>query len=85
MSTAVRSLTVIQQWDCQSCSACCRTYQVRVTPAEAERIRQQNWPLEMFTEAGGAPIETDLKTGEMMLNHTTAGACVFLGPENLCQ
>ncbi|MGL6094697.1 MAG: YkgJ family cysteine cluster protein, partial [Fimbriiglobus sp.] len=77
MPMPVRSLPVVANWDCGGCSDCCRTYHVRVTPAEKERIDGQRWDV-------GA-VGRDPKTGEFHMNHTPDEACVLLGPDNRCR
>ena len=84
MALPVRSLPVIQRWDCHSCSDCCRTYHVRVTPTEKERILSQGW--DEATELGGRPpVVWDASLGSDRLNHTADGACVFLGDDHRCR
>ena len=34
MPMPVRSLPVVQNWDCGGCGECCRSYHVRVSDAE---------------------------------------------------
>ena len=43
MAMPVRSLPVVQNWDCSGCSACCRTYHVPVSADERKRIEGQGW------------------------------------------
>ena len=84
MALPVRSLPVIQRWDCHGCSDCCRTYHVRVSPAEKERILSQGW--DTATELGGLPpVVWDAALGSDRLNHTPDGACVFLGEDHRCR
>jgi len=84
--SSVRSLTVLQNWDCAGCSACCRTYHVSVTPEEMKRIEGQGWDttpdlkgVPLFVRAGG------WFSSSYRLNHKPDGACVFLGPDNRCR
>ena len=79
MPHPVRSLPVIQNWDCHGCSDCCRTYHVRVTPDEKAAIDGQNWA--DVPEA----VVWDAKNAEFQLNHKPDGACVFLGDDNRCR
>jgi lysine-N-methylase len=86
MPLPVRPLTVLQNWDCQSCSACCRQYHVSVTAEERARIAAQGWEkhpdlagVPLFARAGGW-----LSSG-YRLNSRPDGACVFLGPDNRCR
>ncbi|MBN9119665.1 MAG: YkgJ family cysteine cluster protein [Planctomycetes bacterium] len=78
----VRSLTVLQNWDCHSCGDCCRSYAVPVTAEERARIEGQGWGQQpdlqnvaLFTHRGG----------DTHLAHRPDGACVFLGPDNRCR
>ncbi|HEY2911041.1 MAG TPA: YkgJ family cysteine cluster protein [Gemmataceae bacterium] len=83
----VRSLPVLQNWDCGSCSACCRTYHVPVSAEERKRIEGQGWERE--PEFAGVPFfahEGNWLSGRSFrLNHRADGACVFLGPDNRCR
>lgn len=78
----VRSLTVLQNWDCHSCGDCCRSYAVPVTAEERKRIEGQGW--EQLPEFRGVPYFVT-RGGEHYLNHRADGRCVFLGADNLCR
>lgn len=87
MSLPVRSLTVLQNWDCGGCTSCCRQYHVAVTAAERAKIEAQGWDADpelrgvpLFVRAGG------WFSSEYRLNHRAADSgCVFLGPDNRCR
>ncbi len=86
MPLPVRSLEVLQNWDCQGCTACCRQYHVSVSFEERKRIEAQGWENE--PDLKGVPLF--LRTGGLLssgyrLNHREDGACVFLGPDNRCR
>ena len=82
MPMPVRSLPTVQNWDCQNCSDCCRTYIVPVTAGEREIIARQNWS----AEPGFENLETVVNAGDGdSLAHTADGACVFLGADNRCR
>lgn len=84
MPLPVRSLDVIQNWDCQGCTACCRQYHVAVTPEERTRIESQGWDKE--PDLAGVPLfARDRRLGSDRLNHRPDGACVFLGSDNRCR
>ena len=78
----VRSLPVLQNWDCHSCGDCCRSYAVPVTAEERRRIEAQGW--EALPEFKGVPYFVR-RRGEFYLNHRADGGCVFLGADNLCR
>ncbi|HEY1186417.1 MAG TPA: YkgJ family cysteine cluster protein [Gemmata sp.] len=78
----VRSLPVLQNWDCHSCGDCCRSYAVPVTAEERRRIESQGW--EQAPEFQGVPYFVK-RNGEFYLNHRADGGCVFLGADKLCR
>lgn len=83
MPLPVRSLPTVQSWDCHACTNCCRTYHVRVSETERERIRTQGWTAAELD--GREPIVWDRQLGEFRLNHTPEGTCVFLGADDRCR
>ena len=85
MPLPVRSLTVLQNWDCAGCSACCRQYHVPVTAEERARIDALNWGAE--SDFAGLPffVRAGRFSSEYQLNHKPDGSCVFLGPDNRCR
>jgi lysine-N-methylase len=87
MPLPVRSLPVLQNWDCQGCSACCRHYHVSVSTEERQRIEGQGWEnepefqgVQMFVRVGGW-----FSGSSYRLNQHPDGACVFLGQDNRCR
>jgi lysine-N-methylase len=87
MSLPVRSLPVLQNWDCAGCAACCRSYLIPVTAEERKRIEGQGW--ERDPEFQDTPLfvrEGSWLSGrEWYLNHRPDATCVFLGPDNRCR
>jgi lysine-N-methylase len=83
MPMPLRSLPVVQKWDCHGCSDCCRTYAVPVTAAEKERIEKQGWQEDEKLQ--GVTLFTSEKGGGFALAHVPGGGCVFLGPDNRCR
>lgn len=87
MTLPVRSLPVVQNWDCGECAACCRSYHIPVSAAERKTIDAQGW--ENDPELRGVPFfvrEGSWFSGrEWRLNHRPDGACVFLGADNRCR
>ena len=86
MPLPVRSLPVLQNWDCQGCTDCCREYRVFVSAEERARILAQAWAedpalqnTELFTRDGG------WFSGQYRLAHRADGACVFLNEKGGCR
>lgn len=84
MPMPVRSLPTVQNWDCHQCGDCCRTYVVRVTAEEKDRILKQGWMADPEFK-GKEPLKFDKASGEYSLNQTADGSCVFLGENNRCR
>jgi lysine-N-methylase len=86
MSLPVRPLPVLQNWDCQGCSNCCREYEVAVSLEERERIQAQGWERDPALQ--GVPLfkrHGRWWSGRYQLNHRRDGACVFLSAEGRCR
>lgn len=87
MPLPVRPLPVLQNWDCQGCSLCCRQYHVSVSSEEKKRIEDQGWEknpefqgLPLFIRSGGWFSKSSYR-----LNHRPDGTCVFLDQDNRCR
>jgi lysine-N-methylase len=86
MPLPVRSLPVLQNWDCHGCGECCREYLVRVTDAERARIEAQGWEDDPALK-GTKPFRRagPLWRRKYHLNHRPDGSCVFLDEKGLCR
>lgn len=85
MPMSVRALPILQEWDCHSCTMCCRDYVVHVTAEETARIEGQGWEKE--PEFAGVPFfkrDGLFGRGRRSLNQKD-GACVFLGEGGRCR
>src|SRR5262245_38255786 len=85
MSFPVKTLPVVQNWDCHVTGTCCHEYRVTLSDDEVDRITKQGWTPEQLD--GLPPFKRsgpfwDRKT---QLNQRDSGACVFLGPEGRCR
>jgi lysine-N-methylase len=81
----IRSLPIVEQYDCHGCGDCCFGTIIRLTPEDYERIRKQRWEehpdyrgVKIFVRAG-------LLGGEYQLAKRGDGACIFLTPERRCR
>ncbi len=85
MSTPLRHLPVMQNWDCRTCGDCCRRLEGVITDIEKRRIEALDLandpevaPKPWFTAAGRG--STNWK-----LAHRPDGGCVFLTAANHCR
>jgi lysine-N-methylase len=82
----LRHLPVIQNWDCHSCTNCCREYNVPVSAEERRRIEAQGW--EADPDFAGLPLFVRYGpwwARRYRLRHRAEGPCIFLGPDNRCR
>lgn len=86
MSIPLRSLPVLQNWDCHGCGDCCRIHEVAVTDAEKQRI--DGLDLAGDTEIASGP-HFERKgwgpSGKWVLRRRADGSCVFLTAGNHCR
>jgi lysine-N-methylase len=85
MALPVRTLPVLQNWDCHVCGTCCKEYQVTVSDDERHRIEAQGWTRD---ELGG--LQPFVRRGWLWnrrytLNHRADGSCVFLSDKGRCR
>ncbi len=86
MSIPLRSLPVLQNWDCHSCGDCCRIHQVAVSDEEKQRI--ENLDLAGDTEIAAGPWFERRGWGRSstwVLRQRDDGSCVFLAAGNRCR
>ena len=84
MSIPIRNLPVVQNWDCHSCSDCCRIEAV-ITDEEKHRIEALDLAddLEVAPKPWFAPA--GLGSKKWKLRHRPDGGCVFLTTGNHCR
>jgi lysine-N-methylase len=84
MATPVRSLPLMQNWDCHSCTDCCRIEAV-ITDEEKQRIEA----LDLANDPEVAPQPWVVPAGrgsrKWKLAHRPDGGCVFLTSGNHCR
>jgi lysine-N-methylase len=85
MPLPVRSLPVLQNWDCHACTDCCREYRVGVTDAEHSRIEAQGWQEDPALTGVKLFARDGWLSGDYRLNQTAEGACVFLDEKGGCR
>ena len=86
MSLPVRSLPVLQNWDCHGCTDCCREYRVHVNADEKARIESQEWNNDPALKGVKILVwDGGWFTGQYRLNQRADGSCVFLDPKGGCR
>ena len=80
MSLPIRTLPIVEQWDCHGCGLCCRGTIINLRDDDLARIRSQHW--EEHPEYRGVKILTrhGLFKAKYRLAKRSNGSCVFLTP-----
>src|SRR3954454_9450325 len=85
MTSPIRNLTVVQNWDCHTCGDCCRRLEAVITDEEKRRIEALD--LADDAEVAPGPWFAPASSGprKWRLRHRPDGVCVFLTSENRCR
>jgi lysine-N-methylase len=85
MSLPIRTLPIIEKWDCHNCGICCRGTIINLRDDDLARIRSQHW--EEHPEYRGVKVVTrhGLFPPHYRLAKRPDGSCVFLTPEGRCR
>lgn len=85
MSLPIRTLPIVEHWDCQGCATCCRGTIFALSEADLARLREQQW--EKHPDFRGVKIlqAHGLLKKTYSLAKRKDGTCVFLGRDGLCR
>jgi lysine-N-methylase len=85
MRSKLRTLPIIEQWDCHHCTACCRETTIQLNADDLARLQQQRW--DQHPEFRGVQTVRRSLTlgGAKVLAHKADGSCVFLTEAGLCR
>jgi len=86
MPPKLRTLPIVEHWDCHGCTACCRETMVRLNADDLARLKEQRW--EDDPEYRGIRVVRRsffLLRGAQVLAHKPDGSCVFLTPAGRCR
>src|SRR5262249_4066013 len=85
MPWPIRQLPVLQNWDCHSCTNCCREYRVYLSDQETKRISEQEWQDTDLANVPGVVSEGPWWAPRPRLNQRADGCCIFLSDQGRCR
>jgi lysine-N-methylase len=85
MTLPIRTLPIVERWDCHSCGFCCRSTKFRLSDEDLKKLREQKW--ENHPDFQGVPIvaEHGWLRKYYQLGKRPDGSCIFLTEDNLCR
>jgi lysine-N-methylase len=81
----LRPLPILELWDCQGCTACCRETTIRLNDEDVAKIEQQRWHAHPDFRGVRVVRRSALLVGARVLAHKPDGSCVFLTAEGRCR
>jgi lysine-N-methylase len=85
MSSSLRTLPILERWDCNQCGICCRQTLITLDPADRAKIEAQRWNRHREYEK----VRIIESHGWFHKTYTLAkqvdGSCIFLTPEGRCR
>ncbi|HND54112.1 MAG TPA: YkgJ family cysteine cluster protein [Pirellulaceae bacterium] len=84
MALPLKSLPVIERWDCHQCGACCRGSLVPLSADDLARLRSQKWDERPEFRGVATTVRTSWFGDEHRLAQREDGRCVFLADDGAC-
>ncbi len=85
MATKFIALPIVEHWDCQNCTACCRETVIRLNAEDVARLQVQQWEQQPGFQGVRIVRRSALLGGTRVLAHKDDGSCVFLTSAGLCR
>ncbi|QDU60209.1 Flagellin N-methylase [Planctomycetes bacterium Pan216] len=81
----IRTLPIVEQWDCFACGQCCKGHTVVLDASETRRLSEQGWARHPDFKGVAVTQQVGLLGGPTALAQRPDGSCVFLTDEGLCR
>jgi len=85
MSLPIRTLPIVEQWDCCGCGICCRATIIRLSDQDVERIRGQRWEEDPDYRGMKILVRQGLFRRRYRLAQRPDGNCIFYTAERRCR
>ncbi len=85
MRSKLRTLPIVEQWDCHQCTTCCREATIQLNADDLGRLQQQRWDKRPEYREVRIVHRSMFLGGAKVLAHRADGSCVFLTEAGLCR
>ncbi len=82
---SLKSLPIVERWDCQGCGQCCHGIIVPLDEADLRRLREQGWSQRPEFRKERIVRRLGFWGNQFQLGKRPDGTCVFLGPNARCR
>jgi len=85
MPLPIKTLPIVERWECTGCGKCCRGNVVPLDDDDLKRFREQRWDKHPDFRGKKTLVKRSLFAGSYRLAQRDDGTCVFLNDDGLCQ
>lgn len=85
MTLPLRTLPIVERWDCHGCGTCCRGTIVNLNPDDVARLREQRWEDHSDYRGQKIVVRHGLLRPQYTLAKRADGSCIFLTSDGLCR
>jgi len=85
MTLPIRTLPIVEHWDCHGCGRCCRGTIIHLGDGDLQRLRQQHWDERPDYRGQRILVRRGLWKPDYFLAKRKDGCCIFLGADGLCR
>ncbi len=85
MPLPLKTLPIVERWDCHGCGICCRGASVLLNDTDLKRLREQHWERHPDFRGKKILVRTGFFDRHYWLAHRKDGTCVFQDSDKLCR
>ncbi len=85
MTLPIRTLPIVEKWDCHGCGRCCRGTIIGLNEGDLERLREQHWEQHPDFRGQKIIVRRGLWKPQYFLAKRKDGRCIFLAADGLCR
>lgn len=85
VTRSIRTLPVVEKWDCQCCGLCCHGNTIILDNDDLTKLRSQHWEKHPAFRGVKTVVRESLLGGRHVLAKRADGACVFLNQKGRCR
>ena len=85
MSPPIKTLPIVERWDCSGCGNCCRGSVIPLSEDDLERLAAQKWDTHPDFSGVRTVVRQSWFGKRQQLAQRDDGSCVFLSADNRCR